>query len=41
MNKFTAFVETYYEDIIAFLQSLIGFFKAAFGKIGGEAADAE
>ncbi len=40
-NSFSRFVETYYDDIVAFFRSLIDFFKAVIGKVNGGAEDEE
>ena len=38
-NDFFNFVETYRDDIMAFLRSFIDFVKALFGKLGAEGED--
>ena len=34
-NAFFEFVETYYEDIVAFVRAMVDFVKALAAKIGG------
>lgn len=38
-NDFFKFVETYWDDIVAFFDALINFVKAAFDKISGSGDD--
>lgn len=38
-NDFFKFVETYWDDIVAFFESLINFVKAAIDKISGSDDD--
>ncbi len=38
-NSFSSFVDTYYNDIIAFFQALIAFVQSLFGKLNSGDAD--
>lgn len=40
-NAFFNFVETYYDDIVAFVRAMIDFVKAFAAKLGGDAEAAE
>lgn len=40
-NVFFEFLETYYEDIVAFVRAMIDFVKAFAAKLGGDAEAAE
>lgn len=40
-NAFFNFVQTYYDDIVAFVKALIDFAKALAAKLGGDAEAAE